>query len=61
MRKVVIRQVSQEPEDEERHDRLTTLLATGLERLLAQEQGEKPAPEPVDYLQTLSPTSDTDA
>ncbi len=61
MRKVVTRRASGEPADEEGLDRLLALLATGLERLLSQKQAGKSEPAPVDYPQTLAPTSDMDA
>ena len=58
MRKVVTRRASGEPADEEGLDRLLVLLATGLERLLVQEQAGKSEPLPVDYPPALAPTSD---
>jgi hypothetical protein len=56
-RQVIIHQAPAEPADVERVDRLVALLATGLERLLAQ-QGEK-SPESVDFLDDLSPNTCT--
>lgn len=46
-RQILVRQAVAEPEDARRVERLVSLLATGVERLLAQDRGD--SPEPVDF------------
>lgn len=59
MRAVVIRNAKIDPVDTGRGERLVALLATGLERLFSRNQIEKSAPLPVDYSESLSPTTHT--
>ena len=61
MRKMVIREVSQDSEDAQRQKRLVELLSSGLQRLMAGDGGESDTPSSLDYSPNLSPTSDTDA
>ena len=54
-RQVVIHQVPAEPEDGRRLERLISLLATGMERLLAEQ--EKETPTSLDFTANVLPNT----
>jgi hypothetical protein len=56
-RELVIQHAPADPEDTQRTERLISLLATGLERLLAQQDNK--SPESVDFQADLLPNTCT--
>ena len=54
-RQIIVRQAPAEPEDAQRLQRVVTILAMGVERLLS-EEGEN-TPEPLDFHAEVSPNT----